>query len=129
MPGGYSWLPLLLLSSQSSLSWHIWGSVESREPDEDMKPELCSVGSVKQTDSCQVLMPRMSSNCGRVGWPLTLSSAWNKSLEVDVVGEGVEVITLSRGITANPRQALSLAPSGLPPSSLSGSAALLKSCP
>ena len=43
-------MPDLLLASQSSLSWPTWGSVESREPGEEMNPELWSVGSGKKTD-------------------------------------------------------------------------------
>ena len=105
--------------------------MESSEPGEEMKPELWLVGSGKKTDSWLewmpgmskwLGMPRMSKN-GRVGWSIALSSEWNRDLEGDVVGEGVGVITLSRGTTANPRQALSSAPSGLSPSSLSGCAA------
>ena len=105
--------------------------MESSEPGEEMKPELCSVGSGKKTDSWLEWMPGMSkwlewmprmSKNGRVGWSLTLSSAWSRDLESDVVGEGVGVITLSRGTTANPRQALLSAPSGLSPSSLLGCA-------
>ena len=86
-----------LLRSQSSLSWPTWGNVE---PVEEMNPELCSV---KKTDSRLSLRPRSSSKGGRVGWSPTLSSAMDKSLEGDVVVEGVGVITLSRAITTTPR--------------------------
>jgi hypothetical protein len=105
--------------------------VQSSEPGEEMKPEFWSVGSWKKTDSWLewmpgmskwLGMPRMSKN-GRVGWSLALSSAWSRDLEGDVVGEGVGVITLSRGTTTNLRRALSSASSGLSPSSLSGCAA------